>query len=290
MYAAAVSPTAARARTETGSFGGIVGDAATQVAVSVIVPAWGTYSGDPLDAALSSLHAQDEAIQVLVVDNASEPPLEPRPGVEIIRSEHRLTLGAARNLGLSHAESEFVVFWDADDFMLGGTLELLRRRLVAHPDHVAWGLAIIDADTGLRHRWPRRWSSSLHRFPRIFALVNAVWGMYPTTGTTLMRTEAVRAAGGFTDFDSGDDWALSTSLVFHGRVGWDERPGRVYSTTPGSIWARHSTARHLVEHAAEVRRHLRRDRAVPSWARAALPLVAFAQLVAILAASVRRRG
>src|SRR5581483_9689209 len=197
--------------------------------------------------------------------------------------------GAARNLGLAAVDSEFSVFWDADDVMLPGTLAFLRQRMAENPRHVAWGLSIVEAETGQRHRWPRRWASRLHRLPRLFALLNSIWGMYPTTGTTLMRTAAVRAAGGFSDADSGDDWALSAALLFRGRVGWDERPGRLYRSAPDSIWARHSSPRHLIAHAALVRQRLRVDRAVPRWARVLTPLIGAAQLLAVILATQRRR-
>ena len=258
--------------------------------VTVVVPAWGWYARDPLDKVLVSLRSQQGEVRILIVDNASDAAVEPRDGVEILRSEKRVTLGAARNLGLAHVDSEFVVFWDADDVMLAGTLRFLCQRLASHPDYVAWGLSIIEAETGQRHRWPRRCVSRLHRFPRLFAFLNCIWAMYPTTGTTLMRTDAVKATGGFADTDSGDDWALGASLLFRGRVGWDERPGRLYSSTPDSIWARHSTPRHLMAHAASVRRRTRADQAVPRWAKVALPVIALAQLLAILVAAVHSHG
>jgi hypothetical protein len=80
-----------------------------------VVPAWGEYAGAPLAQALESLRAQDVAARIIVVDNASEPPLEARGGIELIRSDTRLTVGAARNLGLASVHSRYVVFWDADD-------------------------------------------------------------------------------------------------------------------------------------------------------------------------------
>ena len=56
-----------------------------------------------------------------------------------------------------------------------------------------------------------------------------------------MRTELARTAGGYADAESGEDWCLGVSLAFRGRIGWSERPGRVYRLHPRSVWARHMT-------------------------------------------------
>jgi hypothetical protein len=121
------------------------------------------------------------------------------------------------------------------------------------------------------------------RSPQWFALLNAIWSLYPSTGSTIMRTAAVRAAGGYSDADSGDDWCLGVSLAFRGRLGWSERPGRLYQVHSGSIMAERMFAPDLVRHAAVVRHRIRTDHDIPEWARRLLPLLWLGQCAAIAA-------
>ncbi len=230
--------------------------------------------------------------QVLVVDNASRVELPPLPGTSVIQSTTRLTLGAARNLGLAHVSTPCVIFWDADDVMLPGTLASLESAIAADPSVVAYGQAIVENPAGSRFRWPRRWISSLLRWPRLFAIFNCVWSVYPATGATIMRTDVVRSAGGYADNDTGDDWCLGVSLAFRGKLGWSERPGRLYRDHDGSITHRHGGWQDYVRRAHTVRTWIRNDPRAPAYVRLALPLIQAAQYAAVaghlLAAGLRR--
>jgi len=242
-------------------------------AVSVVVPAWGSYAGAQLQRALASIARQDAAPQVIVVDNANDPPLALDGDVEVVRSERRLTVGAARNLGIASAAGELLVMWDADDVMPDGALRLLMTAMEASPGRIAHALAIHDAPGGSRHRWPRPLALRLRTHPRLFALLNCVWSTYPTTGATMMRTAAVRSCGGYADSDSGDDWVLGASLLLRGGVGWSELPGRLYGNSPTSIWARHRTLRHLLAHSRLVRRRIAADAHMLGPSRLLVPLL-----------------
>lgn len=258
--------------------------------VTIVIPAWDDYAGAELNDALDSLLAQDCPCRILVVDNASDVAIALPESVEVIRAPRRLTLGAARNLGVQHVGTEYVLMWDADDVMLPGTLQFLLEQIAADSRLVASAVAILDADSGRRHRWPHRWTTRLVRHWRLFALLHCVWSVYPTTGATIMSTEAVKTCGGYTAANSGDDWGLGVALLFRGRVGWDERPGRLYRDTPGSIWARHSSPPHLVGHARAVRERIASDPGIPAWAKTLLPLVAAAQYTALALHEALRIG
>jgi glycosyltransferase involved in cell wall biosynthesis len=225
-------------------------------------------------------------MRLIVVDNASAVALpELGEDSEVVRSERRLSLGAARNLGLQRVQTPYVLFWDADDTMLPRTLPFLESAIEADPRLAAFGAAILEASGG-RHRWPRPWIARLTSARTLFALVDCVWSLYPSTGATIMRTEQVRTAGGYFDAESGEDWCLGVSLAWRGQIGWSERPGRIYSLDDRSVWARHMTARHLVAHARNVRARVASDRGIPGWVRTSLPLVALMQLTAIAAHTV----
>jgi hypothetical protein len=261
---------------------------------TVVIPAWGAYVGERLQKALASIASQERPVSVLVVDNAAEETLSVPDHVEVVRSEQRLSLGAARNLGLARVQTPEVMFWDADDTMLPGTLAFLEEALENDSRLVAFGAAIIESPSGVRHRWPRRWIGLVVRFPVLLALLDAVWSVFPTTGATLIHTDAAKQVGGFSDADSGEDWGFGVALTCRGRCGWSERPGRLYVQHAGSMWSTHAGVADQLQHAAIVRERLRRPGVAPEWLRRLLPLIAVAQWGAVAAhmmvAAVRRLG
>jgi glycosyltransferase involved in cell wall biosynthesis len=259
--------------------------------VSVVIPAWGGYAGTPLEEALASIREQDAPVQVIVVDNASDEPLGAVGDAELMRSPERLTVGAARNLGLERVATPYVLFWDADDLMLPGTIAFLRDHLRARPELVAVAAGVTEGDSARRHRWPPRWSGRLAGYPRLFAFCHAVWSLFPSTGATIMRTEAVRAAGGYaTDIDAGGDWVLGVSLAFRGRVELAERPGRVYRRLGGSLWQENRAPAKQLARAASVRARLREDPAIPGWARASTPALRILHPTVLLGLAPIARG
>src|SRR5436309_1197676 len=106
---------------------------------TVVIPVWDDYVESLRSAALPSLRDQARSKRILVVDNASSTELTELNGAEIVRAPARISLGAARNLGLEHVTTPYVVFWDADDTMLAGTLRLLEDAMVCDPRLVAFG-------------------------------------------------------------------------------------------------------------------------------------------------------
>jgi hypothetical protein len=250
--------------------------------VSVVVPAWGGYAGSPLREAIATLLEQDLPARIVIVDNASNEPLPQVGSVEVVRAPQRLTVGAARNFGLERVTTPYVVFWDADDLMLPGTLRFLRERIASEQRPVAVAAAIVEGEPPVRHRWPPRWSARLAGLPRLFAFCHAIWALFPTTGATIVRTATVRDCNGYADADSGEDWVLGVSLAFRGRIELHERPGRVYRRLGESLWERRRSPRDLLAHAAAVRRRMRSDPGVPGLVRAAIPLLAALQAIALV--------
>lgn len=250
--------------------------------ISVIVTAWGRYASSPLNEAICSLLAQDVAAEVIVVDNASEPPIAPIAGCQVVRLEERCALGAARNRGLEAVTTPYTVFWDADDVMLPRTLRVMRHALEeAGETAVASACAIIDGSTGRRQHWPRRWAPALARRPRLFGWVNALWSQYPLI-TALVRTDAIRDCGGFPETDQGEDWALGAALAFRGGIVLLDHEGLWYRPTEESLSSGWRSFPHVSRNARLVRARLRSDAAVPGWVRASLPLMAALQLLIML--------
>jgi hypothetical protein len=217
---------------------------------------------------------------VIVVDNHSEQPLEAPDGCEVIRSDRRLTRGAIRNLGLGHVETEFVVFLDADDLLLAGALPALVSELDRFADAPAAIGAIVEAD-GARYRLPRRAARSIAGRRQLFAWLNATWSIMPIQGCALLRTSSVRDAGGYSDADHGEDWALAVALAFRGRVRFAPAPALVYRFRPDSPAVRRQPPTVLLVNARRVRARLRRDPKVRARG-PAVALLALAQVGAVL--------
>jgi glycosyltransferase involved in cell wall biosynthesis len=245
-----------------------------------VVPAWGAYAGKLLSEALESLRAQDLPARIIVVDNASEPPIGDAAGAEVFRTPMRMTVGAARNFGLEQVRTPYVVFWDADDLMLPGTLRRLHDRIAADPAAVLVTAAVLEGDPPRPHHFPRPWTRPLARFPRAWALLHSVWSLFPTNGATMLRTEPARASG-FADANSGEDWVLSVSLAFRGRILFEPEPGLLYRRHETSLLATQRSRSQLARNAAAVRERIRADAGIPRWARALMPVIAALQFAVL---------
>ena len=227
----------------------------------MVIPVWDDYAGDGLAEAIASVREQAENARILLVDNASEREIDAGAGVEVVRSASRVSVGAARRLGLERSETPWTLFWDADDVMLPGTLPKLLEATRERSGVVAVTSSIMDGATGRAHHWPRGWTRHLSRRPAWFAVLNAVSSLYPTIGA-LVLTRAALDAGGHPDADGGDDWAFGVSLAFRGQVIVLKHHGRLYRRHSDSLSAGWRSS-DISAHAALVRRQLRGDPAVP---------------------------
>jgi glycosyltransferase involved in cell wall biosynthesis len=115
--------------------------------VSVIVCTWNR--PDWLPRAVESVLTQElperDAIEVIIVDDGSEPPVTLpeawRCRVRLVRTEHQ-GVGAARWTGLAEARGEFIAYCDDDDEWLPGHLAALLDELRKRPGA---DLAYVDA-------------------------------------------------------------------------------------------------------------------------------------------------
>jgi glycosyltransferase involved in cell wall biosynthesis len=234
-----------------------------------------------LPRAIESVRRNSADAPIIVVDNNSQVPLPELAGVSVVRTAMRFSVGTARSYGLDRVETEYVVVLDADDMLLPGTLEFLIGRLKAEPSIAVCTTSVLEGNTGERHRTPRRFVPGFSRWRRAFAFANCLWSLFPIQGGAMLRTPQAREAGGYPDAEWGDDWTLAVSLAFRGRVEVHERFGLVYHPTPGSLWRRARPASDLANSARLVRERIRADRAIPGWARAALPVIAALQLAVL---------
>lgn len=249
------------------------------VDVSIIVPAWGTHV-DYVPAAVESLLAQEgPSIEIVVVDNASDVPMPSLPPqVRVVRTPERLPVGGARNAGLPHVSAPHVMFWDADDVLLPGSLARMhgvltsdRRVAAVTMDSVRW---TPESGPGERWPWPRSVMYRLARVPVLFQLISQVYCPFTTTGPALMRSQDVRDAGGFAqDIAFFEDWALATSLTYRGRIVMLREIARWYRVHDESLTLGHLG--HRDEHLwlAGLRRRAKRDPRAPRWVKLLQPVV-----------------
>ena len=123
---------------------------------------------------------------------------------------------------------------------------------------------IVDAETGDRHRVPRRLAAMLAGWPAGLAASNAVWSLVPLQGCAILRTELVRAAGGYGDREHGEDWVLAASLAWRGRIRFTDENVLVYAWRDDSL-GRLSPTPVLIGNARAVRERMRADEQVPAW-------------------------
>ena len=239
-----------------------------------MIPAWDNYAGETLVEAIDSARGQSPPAEVVVVDNASNVPIPAITGVRILRTPTRMTVGASRNFGLARVDTPLVVFLDADDLLLKGAFDAMRRAVDSCPDAVAWVLGIVDGTTGRRHRSPRAIARVLARRPSLFAIANAGWSLMPTQGATLLRVDLLRQLGGYDDSErGGDDWPLSASIAFRGKVAFDAFPALMYRRRPNSPGGDAFPSDLVSRNARRVRVRLRGQSSVPRWVLWILPLM-----------------
>ena len=137
--------------------------------------------------------------EVVVVDDASSDGTGAwlddirDPRVRTVRLDAPVERSAARNRGLAQARAPFVLFLDDDDRLRPSALRRFANAVERAPEvAAAFGAKVVFDGTGHRKRIPH---------PRV-PLVRRVWddvmaGWMFVSGQVLLRTEAVRDAGGW---------------------------------------------------------------------------------------------
>lgn len=116
--------------------------------VSIIIP---THSRPHLlPRAVESARAAGTNVEVVVVDDASVDRTAEvcarLSGIKYVRVDRNQGVAGARNMGLMHAEGEYIAFLDDDDLRLSGSLDLQAQNLDAHPEvgFVCGGMVMAD--------------------------------------------------------------------------------------------------------------------------------------------------
>jgi GT2 family glycosyltransferase len=177
--------------------------------ISIIIPYAGAHKEVVKQAVASCLWQSFQDIEVIVINDSKSPNhqfVDER--VHVITTDntsHGTNRAAiARNAGVARARGEFVVFLDADDYLLPKALEVLLRGHVTHDKTYTYSSHF----NGHHHMRPPEYVQEKYRDFNIHPI------------TCLIPTNAVRAVGGFDEYAPGwEDWTLFLRLAIAGYCG-----------------------------------------------------------------------
>lgn len=171
-----------------------------------------------LAQAVASALAQDAALEVVVVDDASDDPQAiaalafADPRVRVHRRAEQGGAGRARNDALGVARGRWLAFLDDDDLMAP-------RRLASHLEHASYGgfsfcgRLLVDPERRVLGALPAPCAGNLAERLRVGSLIGG-------PSAVIARTQLVREAGGFSEeLYALGDWDLWLRLAARGARG-----------------------------------------------------------------------
>ncbi|MFP6610255.1 MAG: glycosyltransferase family 2 protein [Deltaproteobacteria bacterium] len=182
---------------------------------TVVVPAWGAAAtlSRTLDALIDGNGAAiDRIIVVASPGDASAKIAASYSAVTVLRPQHRLTAGAARNLGRTEAgDAKRLIFVDADCRLAPGAAAALLAALEADQGLAAVAPALVRDGGG-----PLAWTRHALEFKE--------WGrdgparplVFVPSAVLACRPALLDRAGGFPDMWPGEDLVLCHRLVEQG--------------------------------------------------------------------------
>jgi glycosyltransferase involved in cell wall biosynthesis len=220
--------------------------------VTIVIPCY-NHGGFVAAATRSALEQPGADTRVVIVDDGSDDGTTPaacdrsRDGrVRVIHQENR-GLSAARNAGARGAETDYLVFLDADDRLEPAFCSTLSAALRSAPPEASHSYCQ-ERITGIR--------TGLWRVPDWDPMLLLLTNLHPVTA--MVRRDRFEAVGGFDETlrDGYEDWDLWLRFAGHGWKG-------VRVREPLFVWNRHSpdtmiagsSARHAELFRALVDRH-----------------------------------
>ncbi|MGZ4273550.1 MAG: glycosyltransferase family 2 protein [Solirubrobacteraceae bacterium] len=186
--------------------------------VTVVIPAYNAFT--TVAQAVRSALAQTMAdLEVIVSDDGSRPPIADAlreiddERLRVIRLPANRGVSAARNAAVAEARAPLVAQLDADDLWYPAHLEAMLPAFADADVGLAYGNADVRGHPDGRHRWIVGSNGHpVNDLARLYA------GNPAPSPTVVMRTEAVRAVGGYPTWLSvGEDYLLYIRLR---RAGW----------------------------------------------------------------------
>lgn len=201
-------------------------------ALTVVIPAFQMERW--IDKAITSVLGQHQALEIVVVDDASSDATGARalqalhdvPGALVVQNRRPKGVSGARNTGLSHASAPWVLFLDADDELRPGAVE--RLLAARRPGDVAvlgcFG-AIDEEGEDKVDSWADEISTWVaeHGSPSVIGLRElSRANIMPPPGAQIMATGPLRAVGGFDEISiprgGSEDFEVLARLSWQGAV------------------------------------------------------------------------
>ncbi|HKP37575.1 MAG TPA: glycosyltransferase [Pyrinomonadaceae bacterium] len=260
--------------------------------ISVIIP---THNRPRLiPQAVQSAIAAGSDIEVIVVDDASTDETADvcteLKGVKYVRLDRNQGVAGARNVGLMHAEGEYISFLDDDDLRLPGSLDLQAAQLDMHSDagFVCGAMVMVDQQYQATGEITRPGHPSGDVFWHILGLDFPAMGL-----STLIRKTCFLSIGLLhKDLPGIDDWDLLVRLAeVYPAVVINEPVGIYRLPTARSRQGSSSQAvqlNRLARHQLELLR-LPRAKAAPRWMRQKVRRLAMNRIGDVLLRSAAKK-
>jgi hypothetical protein len=177
--------------------------------ISIVIPYHLAHATVCRQAVASVLYQTVSDFEVIVVNDSSLPNYRFKDSRVRCVSSHGLKLGknraaVARNFGTEHAVGDFVVYLDADDYLLPRALEILLRGHVNHDKTYTYS----SHYNGAYHMRPPDYNQETYKSFNIHPI------------TCLIPRKAVIDVGGFDEDAAGwEDWTLYLRLAIAGYCG-----------------------------------------------------------------------
>jgi glycosyltransferase involved in cell wall biosynthesis len=213
--------------------------------LTVVVPVWDGHVS-LLPRCLAAIDAEQLPHELIIVDNSSTIPIPLPARARHIHLPSRRTTGAARNAALKLIDTEFVMFADADDEVAPGSIHRSLSDLARHRR----AAGVIGRSLVYEHGRPVR--DGIRPTPTVLAIARTIPGadlplwltdFRGSITSTVLRTDAVRSAGGFGDLDHGEDWILAARIARRRPFHWTTENVRHYHRHPDAASFRTDRAR-----------------------------------------------
>lgn len=187
--------------------------------VTVVIPAYNAASF--IDETLTCILEQTLAgVEVIVVDDGSTDATADaiEPYLERITYIHQENAGvsAARNRGLESARGRYVCFFDADDWMYPENLAKKVSHLEDHPEDVLVHSHVAVTDERLNRTGEVLTGRTGDVAPHLMRYAPPA---IPGCSTSVLRTDIVRAVGGFnTELSTSADFDFWIRVALRGTV------------------------------------------------------------------------
>jgi glycosyltransferase involved in cell wall biosynthesis len=209
--------------------------------VSVIIPTYGraAFLRDAIDSVVRQTYPY---VQIIVVDDASSPPVHLPEGTDALLLRHARNMGpgAARNTGLAHATGELLLFLDDDDLLTPLRLER----------------AVREVGTARMHAAVAEWlypDGRVERKPGVFQgdlRSTFLFPTYPQIGQVVLRREDVLQFSPSMRVSEDREWWIR--MADRAIIRWSDEVGllirRHQGERPGvNVALRYATRRQILE-------------------------------------------